>query len=144
MIFIDPFRCLHFTKSITYAHITGRQKENKLSFRQRSLSATTYSLNLNRDDRKKYEEKLITVDGTVLPDSCTLIENWKDNVKLLPDITRADIYNYLINTPSLYTNENLKAYKTYKLTTSSFLVVYTMLHIMESTICQNSALFKLK
>ena len=39
------------------------------------------------------------------------VENWKDNVKLLPDITWVDIYNYLINTPSLYTNENLKACK---------------------------------
>ena len=30
-------------------------------------------------------------------------------MKLLPDITWASIYNYLINMPSLYTNENLKA-----------------------------------
>ena len=97
--------------------LAGRKKTNFLSdsvLYQSLASATTYSLNLNSDDRKKYEEKLITVDGTVLPDSCTLIENWKDNVKLLPDITWADIYNYLINTPSLYTNENLKAYKTLK------------------------------
>ena len=58
---------------------------------------------------KKYEEKLITADGTALPDPYTLIKNWKDNVKLLPDKTQADIYNYLINMPSLYTNETLKA-----------------------------------
>ena len=50
-------------------------------------SATTYSSNLNSDDRKKYEEKLITADGTALPDPYTLIKNWKDNVKLLPDKT---------------------------------------------------------
>ena len=74
-------------------------------------SATTYPSSLNSDDRKKYEQKLVTADGTVLPDPYTLVENWKDNMKLLPDITWADIYNYLINTPSLYTNENLKAYK---------------------------------
>ena len=30
-------------------------------------------------------------------------------MRLLPDITWASIYNYLINMPSLYTNENLKA-----------------------------------
>ena len=60
---------------------------------------------------KKYEEKLITADGTVLPDPYTLVEIWKDNVRLLCDITWADIYNYLINMPSLNTNENLKAYK---------------------------------
>ena len=74
-------------------------------------SATTYSSSLSSDDRKKYEEKLITTDGTVLPDPYILVENWKDNVKLLPVITWADIYNYLINTSSLYTNENLKTYK---------------------------------
>ena len=96
-------------------HVTDRQKQNKLSFLQRPLSkrvsATTYSSNLNSNDRKKYEEKLITADGTILPDLYTLVESWKDNAKLLPHITWADIYNYLINTPSLYTNENLKAYK---------------------------------
>ena len=99
---------------ITHARGTGRQKQNKLSFLQHSLSvmasATTYPSSLNSDDRKKYEQKLVTADGTVLPDPYTLVENWKDNMKLLPDITWADIYNYLINTPSLYTNENLKAY----------------------------------
>ena len=31
-------------------------------------TATTYFSNLNSDDRKKYEEKLITAVGTVLPD----------------------------------------------------------------------------
>ena len=60
---------------------------------------------------KKNEEKLINADGAVLPDPGTLVENWKDNVKLLPDTTWDDIYNYLINTPSLYTNKTLKAYK---------------------------------
>ena len=74
-------------------------------------SATTYSSGLNSNDRKKYEEKLVTTDSTVLPDLFTIVENWKDNVKLLPDITWTDIYNYLINTPSLYMNENLKGYK---------------------------------
>ena len=50
-------------------------------------SVTIYSSNLNIDDRKKYEETLITADGTVLPDPYTLVENWKDNVKPLPGIT---------------------------------------------------------
>ena len=50
----------------------------------------------------KNEGKLITADGTVFPDPYALAENWKDNVKLLPDITWATIYNYFINLPSLY------------------------------------------
>ena len=49
-----------------------------------------------------------------MPDPYTLVENWTDNVKLLPDITWVDFYSYLINTSSLYTNENLKAYKSLK------------------------------
>ena len=98
--------------------LAGRKKTNFISdsvlYQSNSVSDNiqhTIYMNLNSDDRKKYEEKLITADGTVLPDPYTLVENWKDNVKLLPDITWADIYNYLINTPSLYTNENLKACK---------------------------------
>ena len=141
MYHIDPFWCLHFAR-IHYTCASYWQEETKQSFFPTAphiramASATTYSSNLNSDDRKKYEEKLITADGTVSPDPYTLLKNWKDNVKFLLDITWTNIYNDLINTPSLYTNE--------KLTTSSFLVMYTMLHIMELTICQNSALLKLR
>ena len=110
------FTCLHFT-GIHYACTCYWQAETKQTFfltaffiRAMAL-ATTYSASLNSDDRKKYEEKLVTTDGTALPDPHTLVENSKDNVQLLPDITWADIYNYLINTPSSCTNENLKAYK---------------------------------
>ena len=35
-------------------------------------SVAIYFSNLNSDDRKKYEKKLITADGTVLPDPYTL------------------------------------------------------------------------
>ena len=87
-------------------HMAGRTKKTLFPttfFIRAMASATAYSLNLNSDER--------TADGTALPDPYTLAENWKDNVKLLPDITWADIYNYLINTPSLYTNKNLKVYK---------------------------------
>ena len=49
-----------------------------------------------------------------------LVKNWKDNVKLLPDVKWADIYSYLINTPSSYKIENLKAYKS--LEASNFFV----------------------
>ena len=51
-----------------------------------------------------------------------LVKNWKDNVKLLPDVKWADIYSYLINTPSSYKIENLKAYKS--LEASNFFVSY--------------------
>ena len=73
-----------------HACVTGRQKQNKFSFLQCSLSEQwhqrKHTSNLNSKDRKKYEERLITGDGTVLPDPYALVENWKDNVKLLLDI----------------------------------------------------------
>ena len=40
-----------------------------------------------------------------------LSNNLKNYVSLLPDISWPDIYNCLINMPSAYTHENLKAYK---------------------------------
>ena len=95
--------------------LAGRNKTNFLSYsllyQSDGVSDNIKSLNLNSNHRKKYEEKLIAADGTVLPDSYILVENWKDNMKLLPDITWADIYNCLNNSPSLYTNKNWKACK---------------------------------
>ena len=64
-----------------------RNKTNFLSYSVPYRSDGVSDSNLNSDDRKKYEEKLITADGTALPDPYTLIKNWKDNVKLLPDKT---------------------------------------------------------
>ena len=114
-IVINPFRCLHFAR-IHYACTCYWLAETEQTFFATAFfirtiaSATTYYSNLNSDHRKKFEEEIITADGTILPDPYALVEHWKDNVKLLPDITRVDIYNYLINTPSLYMNKNLKAY----------------------------------
>ena len=47
----------------------------------------------------------------MLPDPYTCSEGWKDDVSLMPDVNWPDVYNYLINTPSSFTNESLKAYK---------------------------------
>lgn len=115
--------------------------------------------------KKIYEEKLTTADGTVLLDLYMIVKKQKENVKLLPDITWVDIYYYLINTPSSYMNENLKAYKfsiyNYLIyTPSSYMnrnlkaclyyyfisdhVSNPMLNLLQLTICQNSALFKLR
>ena len=54
---------------------------------------------------------LIRAMASVFPDPYTLVENSKDNMKLLPDITWVDIYNYPINAPDLYTSQSLKVYK---------------------------------
>ena len=49
----------------------------------------------------RYKEKLTLNDGTIITDPYGLSNIWKNNVLLLPDISWADIHNY-INTPSAY------------------------------------------
>ena len=46
-----------------------------------------------------------------MPDLYGIAENWKSDVKLMPDASWGDMYNDLVNSPSEYTHDNLKAYK---------------------------------
>ena len=62
------------------------------------------------ENKIRYKEKLTLSDETIITNPYGLSNNWKNDVSLLPDISWADICNYLINTPSAYTHENLKAY----------------------------------
>ena len=66
-----------------------------------------------------YYKKLTIADGKKLPDPMSL-KDWKNNVALLPDVNWLDIYNYLVNTPSKYTHESMKAYKSQRRTNSLF------------------------
>ena len=70
-----------------------------------------YYLNLESEDKKRYKEKITLSNGKLLPDLSLLDAGKKGEVHYLPDLCFADIFNYLINTPSDYTRENLKAYK---------------------------------
>ena len=54
--------------------------------------------------------KLTLSTGEQLPDPFILHLNWSDDF-LLPDITYPDIYYYLIEYPSQFSKESLKAYK---------------------------------
>ena len=62
---------------------------------------------LDSTGQKRYEEKLsmlgLKEDPYVLPGST--------DRSLWPQVEYPDIYNYLINSPSPYTKESLKAYK---------------------------------
>ena len=68
-----------------------------------------YYLNLESEDKKRSVEKLTLSNGELLPDPNVLDIGWKEEVHHLPDLCFADIFNYLINTPSGYNKENLKA-----------------------------------
>ena len=66
---------------------------------------------LVRKGFKRYREKLKLVTGEQLPDPYTLKEKWTNDVSNLPEFTWKDVTEYLLDTPSAYTKESMKAYK---------------------------------
>ena len=73
-------------------------------------------LNFYRGQTKLIKNLTLT-NGRVLRDAYVL--EWKDNVKLLPDLEWSETYHYLINTPRELTKESFKAYKSMKPTNFS-------------------------
>ena len=71
-----------------------------------------YYFNLHGNAKSRYEEKLVAIDLSI--DLFSIQEDEfelsKDFTKW-PDISYADIFEYLINSPSIYTKKSLKAYK---------------------------------
>ena len=70
---------------------------------------TSYFNELQKEDKAKYKRKLTLTNGQLLPDPYGTVENWKSNAKLMPNVSWGDMYNYLVNSPSEYTHDNLKA-----------------------------------
>ena len=63
-----------------------------------------YLKSLEPNDPQCYIKKLTLKTGECLPDPYTLVaKEWKENINKFPDITRCDVTEYLIETPSLYT-----------------------------------------
>ena len=69
-----------------------------------------YCKELSANDKKLYAEKLTLANGKTLPDPFTIFD-WWDDMTLLPDISHVDLFRYLVDTPSQFTMESLKAYK---------------------------------
>ena len=67
-----------------------------------------YYERLKDDVKKRYNEKL-NIIGEAVDDPYTFSSGL--GIDDMPSIEYPDIYNFLINTPSLYTKEELKAYK---------------------------------
>ena len=56
--------------------------------------------------------KLTLKSGEQLPDPFILPDDdWSDDIANLPDISWRDVTDYLIDSPSIYTKERMKAYK---------------------------------
>ena len=66
---------------------------------------------LQKEDKAKYKRKLTLTNGQLLPDLYGIVENMKSDVKLMPDVSWGNIYKYLVNSPSEYTYDNVKAWK---------------------------------
>ena len=71
-----------------------------------------YWKSLEPNDAQSYIKKLTLTTGECLPDPYALVaEEWEENINKFPDITWRNVTEYLIKTPSLYTKESMKAYK---------------------------------
>ena len=67
------------------------------------------SMNYRKERKSKYKRKLTLTNGQLLLDPYGTAENWMSDVKLMPDISWGDMYNYLSNSPIEYTHDNLEA-----------------------------------
>lgn len=76
------------------------------------MAELNYLKSLNEVDKCHYLSKLQLEDGRVLPDPFQeLVNGWSEDISKLPSLSWRDVSNYLIDTPSPYTKESLKAYK---------------------------------
>ena len=73
--------------------------------------SSSYFSELQKEDKAKYKRKLTSTNGQLLPDLHEIVENMKSNMKLMPDNSWGNMYNYLVNSPSEYTYGNMKAWK---------------------------------
>ena len=71
--------------------------------------SSSYFNELQKEDKAKYKRKLRLANGQLLPDPYGIVDNQKNDVNLIPDVSWDDMCNYLINSPSEYTHHNLKA-----------------------------------
>ena len=69
----------------------------------------SYFNKLQKEDKAKYKRELTLTNGQSLPDPYGIVENWKSDAKLMSDVSWGDMYNYVTNSPSEYTHNNLKA-----------------------------------
>ena len=77
---------------------------------QSKRSESNYLKSLPETEKTSYKAKLTLSDGFALPDPFA-IEEWSDNTSKIPEVTYPDIYSYLVDTPSEFTKEKMKCYK---------------------------------
>lgn len=76
-----------------------------------AFSTSSYVSGLVKDsDRENYFNKLTLANGNQLPDPYGITE-WVEDGTKWPNVQWPDIYLYLVEKPSVYTRESLRAYK---------------------------------
>ena len=78
----------------------------------KQVDLSEYARKLSSCDLAVYMGKLTLESGEILPDPYNIGKNfWINDVKLWPNITYPDIYNYFVTSASFYSNEEIKCYK---------------------------------
>lgn len=76
------------------------------------MAQTNYINSLSSSDCTDYLKKLVLSNGEKLPDPYNIpSDEWISDMSKWPAVIWPDIYSYLIEKPSVYTNDNLRAYK---------------------------------
>ncbi|XP_069108751.1 uncharacterized protein [Argopecten irradians] len=77
-----------------------------------SIDLSTYASSLPPDAKQRYISKLSYHSGTQkLPDPYLSSGKWDPSPSTWPDLTFGDIYFYLVDTPSIYTYDSMRAFK---------------------------------
>lgn len=74
----------------------------------KQTESLSYKDGLTIEERKRYEAKLMIIGGC---DPYEANFAWTKNVDIFPSVTYPDIVNYLLFTPSAYSADDLKSYK---------------------------------
>ena len=69
--------------------------------------SSSYFNKLQKENKAKYKRKLTLANGQLLPDLYGIVKNMKNDVKLMPDVSWGDMFNYLVNSPSEYTYDKV-------------------------------------
>ena len=77
---------------------------------QSKRTESDYFKSLMETEKTSQKAKLTLSDGFALPDPFA-IEEWSNNTSKILEVTYPDIYSHLINTPSEFTKEKMKCYK---------------------------------
>ena len=77
-----------------------------------SWKESNYYKELPASDKISYKRRLTLNSGILLPDPWSIEhEKWEQDESLMPDISYADIVFYLLETPSEFTRDKIRCYK---------------------------------